>query len=242
MRLSSCVVLASLVLGTYAQSDTESAGSTGPSNTTATATATGADYATSGITYANDDTTLTITGTDFATITDPSSVFATVNGTLTVNSTALRNATATSSPTETLLVGGAHTTTTLNGSATLNQTASPTTATPRPTNTVPCNGYPQFCNRKFSNITHVGAHNSPFVRPGNLASNQMLDVETQLNDGIRMCMSTAHRVSVFPLTLGCSTIPNPPPEWDFVSMPYILRDSQRRHTRSLPHHRNKVAP
>jgi hypothetical protein len=33
----------------------------------------------------------------------------------------------------------------------------------------------------------VVAHNSPFVRPHNAASNQVLGVETQLNDGIRGC-------------------------------------------------------
>jgi hypothetical protein len=33
----------------------------------------------------------------------------------------------------------------------------------------------------------VAAHNSPFVRPNNAASNQRLDVIQQLNDGVRMC-------------------------------------------------------
>jgi hypothetical protein len=32
----------------------------------------------------------------------------------------------------------------------------------------------------------VTAHNSPFDRKGNLASNQQYPVTTQLNDGIRM--------------------------------------------------------
>jgi hypothetical protein len=69
-----------------------------------------------------------------------------------------------------------------------NGTASATTAArPRPTNTTPCNGYPEFCNRKFSNISMVVAHNSPFVREHNAASNQMLPVLNQLNDGIRGC-------------------------------------------------------
>jgi hypothetical protein len=55
-----------------------------------------------------------------------------------------------------------------------------------PVNTVPCNGHPEFCNRKYSNVTYVAAHNSAFVVPNNAASNQMLPVRTQLNDGIRM--------------------------------------------------------
>jgi hypothetical protein len=56
-----------------------------------------------------------------------------------------------------------------------------------PTNTQACNGYVEFCTRNYSNITVVAAHNSPFDRAGNLASNQLYPVTTQLNDGIRMC-------------------------------------------------------
>lgn len=62
-----------------------------------------------------------------------------------------------------------------------------TTSSAQPSNTQPCNNYPELCTRKYSNITEVGAHNSPFVRPGNAASNQELGVIAQLNDGIRMC-------------------------------------------------------
>jgi hypothetical protein len=72
-----------------------------------------------------------------------------------------------------------------------NGTASATTAArPQPTNNTPCNGYPEFCNRKFSNISMVVAHNSPFVREHNAASNQVLPVLNQLNDGIRGCRYT----------------------------------------------------
>ncbi|KAG8677243.1 hypothetical protein FPOAC2_03363 [Fusarium poae] len=61
-----------------------------------------------------------------------------------------------------------------------------TTATKaKPTNTQPCNNYVELCKRKYGNITMVGCHNSPFVRPGNSGSNQELEVETQLNDGVR---------------------------------------------------------
>jgi hypothetical protein len=49
-----------------------------------------------------------------------------------------------------------------------------------------CNGYIELCDRKYSNITMVAAHNSPFVELANIASNQIYDVVTQLNDGIRM--------------------------------------------------------
>ncbi|KAF1930115.1 PLC-like phosphodiesterase [Didymella exigua CBS 183.55] len=68
-----------------------------------------------------------------------------------------------------------------------NATASTsTTARARSTqNTTPCNGHPEYCSRRFSNVSMVVAHNSPFVRPRNAASNQVLEVITQLTDGIR---------------------------------------------------------
>ncbi|OCT46622.1 hypothetical protein CLCR_01951 [Cladophialophora carrionii] len=191
MQLTGWLLISGLVLRAYAQSDEDT--SSGTRETTQSPTATGADYATSGTTYADESSTITITAsTNFATISDLSSIFATDNGTATSSTTGSGNGTTTSSPTETILVGSARTTTTLNGTATTNGTASRTSTSAQPTNTVPCNGHPALCNRKFSNITHVGAHNSPFVRPGNLAANQMLDVETQLNDGVRMLQFQTH--------------------------------------------------
>ncbi|KAI4951719.1 hypothetical protein J4E86_007135 [Alternaria arbusti] len=95
-----------------------------------------------------------------------------------------QNATATSSTTTqevTAIVGLSPSTESSNG------TASSTTksARPSPTNTQPCNGYVEFCQRRFSNISMVVAHNSPFVRPHNAASNQDYPVLNQLNDGVR---------------------------------------------------------
>jgi len=81
--------------------------------------------------------------------------------------------------TVTFLTGSAATTTTGN------TTSSSSAAVPAPTNTRPCNNYPEFCDRKYSNITVVGCHNSPFVRAGSAAANQQLGVIDQLNDGIR---------------------------------------------------------
>lgn len=63
--------------------------------------------------------------------------------------------------------------------------ATETSSSSAPVNTQPCNGHVDFCSRKYSNVTVVGTHNSPFVRPGNSASNQELDVTVQLNDGVR---------------------------------------------------------
>jgi hypothetical protein len=92
------------------------------------------------------------------------------------------------SESRTVLLGtNAATTSAINGTATAsgNFSASSTSSSAQPTNTTPCNGYPELCNRKYSNITSVCAHNSPFTVPGNVASNQELPVTAQLNDGIR---------------------------------------------------------
>ncbi|KAH7193527.1 PLC-like phosphodiesterase [Fusarium flagelliforme] len=72
---------------------------------------------------------------------------------------------------------------TASGTETTNGTSTSTSA--KPTNTQPCNNYIELCKRKYGNITMVGCHNSPFVRPGNSGSNQELEVETQLDDGVR---------------------------------------------------------
>lgn len=79
------------------------------------------------------------------------------------------------------------TTSVVNGTVSKSATASvsSTSSSAQPTNTTPCNNYAEFCNRKYSNITMVCAHNSPFTVPGNVASNQELSVTTQLNDGVR---------------------------------------------------------
>ncbi|EEP80949.1 conserved hypothetical protein [Uncinocarpus reesii 1704] len=96
----------------------------------------------------------------------------------------------------TLLIGSNRETTTANGTTLSgNATATSTESAAVPTNTRPCNGYPEFCERKYSNITQVAAHNSPFVRPGNIAGNQELDVTIQLNDGIRMLQFQTHYVN-----------------------------------------------
>lgn len=85
-----------------------------------------------------------------------------------------------------------HSMTHLVGNNTSNAThTAPTSSSSPVVNTQPCNGYTEFCARNYSNITMVAAHNSPFVKLGNVAANQALDVEAQLNDGIRMCRSSA---------------------------------------------------
>lgn len=180
----------------YAQSDSSDTSSRADEGTGSVVTLTGTNTAsvtfdggnyvavTTGVTYASNGETITYTSTSslFARPTDLSS--------------AVNNATSTTgnstSATQTLLVGGTATTSMSNSTMTGNSTATSTSA--QPTNTVPCNGYTEFCNRSYGNVTHIGAHNSPFIRPGNIASNQELEVLSQLNDGIRMLQFQVHLV------------------------------------------------
>lgn len=60
------------------------------------------------------------------------------------------------------------------------------------TSTSTCNGYSEFCDRSYSNVSIVGAHNSYGVQAGSVAANQNYTVETQLNNGIRMLQVQGH--------------------------------------------------
>ncbi|KAI1778208.1 PLC-like phosphodiesterase [Hypoxylon cercidicola] len=112
-------------------------------------------------------------GTDLGSIESGASSIGTDNITRSAVSTSTSN-------TVTFLTGAAATTTTLSGNF-----SSTTPPTPTVTNTQPCNNYPEFCSRKYSNITYIACHNSPFITPNNLAANQQYDVTAQLNDGVR---------------------------------------------------------
>lgn len=81
----------------------------------------------------------------------------------------------------TILEGSPSTTLAVNGTVAGNSTSNRTSASEQPVNTQPCNNYPKFCTQRYSNITEVAAHNSPFVAPNNAAANQALGVVDQLN-------------------------------------------------------------
>jgi hypothetical protein len=54
-----------------------------------------------------------------------------------------------------------------------------------------CNGHAELCDRKYSNVTFIGAHNSPFV--GALPTeNQLTDVTSQLDSGVRFLTAQTH--------------------------------------------------
>ncbi|OSS53615.1 hypothetical protein B5807_01277 [Epicoccum nigrum] len=110
-------------------------------------------------------------------VTPESSSFASLSVSRNASTTALHSSTTKD------VIGITGVAPTASGNATTTTSA---TARSRPTqNTTPCNGHPEFCSRRFSNVSMVVAHNSPFVVPHNAASNQVLGVVTQLNDGIR---------------------------------------------------------
>ncbi|PWY81851.1 PLC-like phosphodiesterase [Aspergillus heteromorphus CBS 117.55] len=132
--------------------------------------------------------TVTSTGTGAeSTVTSSSSS----NGTTTSGNATM---VSTSSESLTLLVGGGHTGA-ANGSTNATATASTSASSTPVVNTQPCNGYTEFCSRKYSNITMVAAHNSPFVKAGNAAANQAFPVTDQLDDGVRMLQFQVHLIN-----------------------------------------------
>lgn len=56
---------------------------------------------------------------------------------------------------------------------------------------IDCNGNAALCDRKYSNITFIGAHNSPFVGIGP-ADNQLTSVSSQLSKGVRFLTAQTH--------------------------------------------------
>jgi hypothetical protein len=156
-----------------------------------------------------------ITETGQSTITTSSLIPETSNGTATETGSSSSSSgtgsdtsqiarSSTTKPSQ-IIVGGTSSST-LNGT---NATISSTTTTfAAPTNTVPCNNYPEFCDRQYSNITEVCAHNSAFVVKNNAASNQQLPITDQLNDGIRMLQGETHWVNdtVYSCHTSCSLL------------------------------------
>lgn len=59
-----------------------------------------------------------------------------------------------------------------------------------------CNNSPDLCDRAYNSITHLGAHNSPFVRNAannyDLSGNQYFNSSTQLSAGVRLLTGQVH--------------------------------------------------
>ncbi|PWN44368.1 hypothetical protein IE81DRAFT_287254 [Ceraceosorus guamensis] len=60
-----------------------------------------------------------------------------------------------------------------------------------------CNGDLSLCERSYGNVTFVGAHNSYGIHAGstNVAANQNISITDQLDAGVRLLQSQAHRSS-----------------------------------------------
>ncbi|KAF9890885.1 hypothetical protein FE257_005461 [Aspergillus nanangensis] len=60
-----------------------------------------------------------------------------------------------------------------------------------------CNNSPDLCSKSYSEITHLGAHDSPFVRDAstgyNSAGNQYYNTTLQLDAGVRMVSAQVHK-------------------------------------------------
>ncbi|WYZ40602.1 hypothetical protein EsH8_IV_000943 [Colletotrichum jinshuiense] len=62
--------------------------------------------------------------------------------------------------------------------------------------TTACNNSPSLCSRKYNNITHMGAHDSAFLRDAStqnsIAGNQYLNATVALNSGLRLLQAQVH--------------------------------------------------
>jgi hypothetical protein len=67
------------------------------------------------------------------------------------------------------------------------------------TSTVACNNSPDLCNRNYNNITHMGAHDSAFLRDSttdfSTSGNQFYNATVALSAGIRLLQAQVHNSS-----------------------------------------------
>ncbi|KAJ5171811.1 hypothetical protein N7492_004404 [Penicillium capsulatum] len=60
-----------------------------------------------------------------------------------------------------------------------------------------CNNSPDLCDKSYGEITHLGAHDSPFVRDGSTGNSkwgdQYYDTTTQLDAGVRLITGQVHK-------------------------------------------------
>ncbi|KAG9724714.1 hypothetical protein KCU59_g15561, partial [Aureobasidium melanogenum] len=217
-------VAALLALGTHAQSSESTAATSDASSASTSATSSGSGSSSpSVVTLSGSETSSAVfTGGKFSYASvgtqqiTASTLYADKSSTSSTSRTGSSTGTDTATTTSaskgstsiaTLLVGGGGivTQSIINGTVTLSshlnstRTSSAagtgTSSSAKPTNTTPCNNYPEFCDRQYGNITEICAHNSAFDKPGNLASNQDRTITVQLNDGIRMIQGETHYVN-----------------------------------------------
>lgn len=65
-----------------------------------------------------------------------------------------------------------------------------------PTSTTACNNSPYLCNRYYNNITHMGAHDSAFLRDAStsysVSGNQFYNATVALSAGLRLLQAQVH--------------------------------------------------
>ncbi|KAJ5937230.1 hypothetical protein N7454_004885 [Penicillium verhagenii] len=70
-------------------------------------------------------------------------------------------------------------------------------ANPLNVRTTACNNSPDLCDKTYGEITHLGAHDSPFVRDSttdeSIAGDQYYDTTTQLDAGVRLVTAQVHK-------------------------------------------------
>ncbi|KAG6028189.1 hypothetical protein E4U19_001636 [Claviceps sp. Clav32 group G5] len=75
--------------------------------------------------------------------------------------------------------------------------AASSTSSPAASTGQACNNSPSLCNRPYNNITHMGAHNSPFLRDqstgDSLSGNQFLNATLALDSGLRLLQAQVHK-------------------------------------------------
>lgn len=71
-----------------------------------------------------------------------------------------------------------------------------TTATSTVEDGTACNGSPDLCDRTYDNVTHIGAHDSPFLRDdstdNSIAGTQYFNATYALNNGLRLLQLQVH--------------------------------------------------
>jgi hypothetical protein len=81
----------------------------------------------------------------------------------------------------------------------LPQQASSTATASSSTSTTACNNSPALCSKSYGNITHLGAHDSPFVANSSnkftSSGNQFYPSTTQLDAGVRLLTAQIHTVN-----------------------------------------------
>ena len=177
-----------VALGVGAQQSTESSSSTGSTASSASSSSTQSSSEASSFSYTNSFSIIgsTVPESEF---TGSQYTYVTYNGQseVTATSTLSYDTASAISGSQSIQTSHHQNVTQITG-ASSRTSSSTTSSAPLATNTVPCNNYPEFCSRKYSNITEVCAHNSAFSIKDNAASNQVLSIVDQLNDGVRMSM------------------------------------------------------